>query len=187
MSHIFTVTLILFSVIDVPGNLPIILNLKKRGVEINPMVSTLAAGTLMIGFLFFGASLLGLFGLEVESFALAGALIIFFIGLEMTLGIRFFREDEDGQSNSGTLVPIAFPLLAGAGTLTTIVSLKADYDSYSILAGIFLNLALIFLMLRSSNWLEQKLSPATIDTLRKVFGILVIAIAFQMFRSNLLA
>jgi multiple antibiotic resistance protein len=185
MTSIFTVTLILFSVIDVPGNLPIILDMKRKGVEIHPAVSTLAAGILMVTFLFFGASLLGLFGLEVESFALAGALIIFLIGLEMTLGIRLFRNEESDSTPSGTLVPIAFPLLAGAGTLTTIVSLKSEYDSYSILAGILLNLALIFLMLRSSRWLERKLSARSIETLRKVFGILVIAIAFQMFRSNL--
>lgn len=187
MASILTVTLILFSVIDVPGNLPVILDLKRRGIAVDPWGSTLAAGLLMVLFLFFGASLLGLLGLEVESFALAGALIIFFIGLEMTLGIRFFRDDEEGEvSRSGTLVPIAFPLLAGAGTLTTIVSLKADFDTYHILAGILVNLLIIFLMLRSSHWLGQKLSPATMHTLRKVFGILVIAIAFQMFRSNLM-
>ncbi len=186
MTNIITVTFILFSVIDVPGNLPIILDMKRRGVAIDPKWSTIAAGTLMVLFLFFGASILGLFGLEVESFALAGALIIFFIGLEMTLGIRFFRDDDESEGGSGSLVPIAFPLLAGAGTLTTILSLKADFDTYSILGGIMLNLLLIFLMLRSSTWLGKKLTPAAMNTLRKVFGILVIAIAFQMFRSNLL-
>ncbi len=186
MTAVLTVSLILFSVIDVIGNLPVILDLKRKGVQVHAGHSTLAAGSLMVLFLFFGASALGLFGLEVASFALAGALIIFFIGLEMTLGIRFFRDEEAG-SQSGTLVPIAFPLLAGAGTLTTIVSLKAQYDNLSILAGILVNLILVFLTLQASPWLEKKLSPATLTTLRKVFGIIVIAIAFQMFRHNWVA
>jgi multiple antibiotic resistance protein len=186
LTAIISVTLILFSVIDVVGNLPVILDLRRKGLRINPGGSTLAAGGLMLVFLFFGASVLGLFGIEVESFALAGALIIFFIGLEMTLGIRFFREEQTSETPaSGTLVPIAFPLLAGAGTLTTIISLRAEYSVGSIVAGILINLGLIFLMLRSAHWLDRRLSAQTIATLRKVFGILVIAIAFQMFRNVL--
>ena len=139
----------------------------------------------MMIFLFFGSSILSVLGIEVSSFALAGSLIIFFIGLEMTLGVRFFRDHhEDG--GTGSIVPIAFPLLAGAGTLTTIISLKSEYDNYSILIGIVINLLVIYFVLRSSDWLSKKMSPAVSATLRKVFGIVLIAIAFQMVREHLL-
>ncbi len=129
-------------------------------------------------------AILGLFGIEVSSFAMAGALIIFFIGLEMILGIRFFR-DHHQESTSGSIVPIAFPLLAGAGTLTTIISLKAEYDNISIIAGIILNLIFIYIILRSTDWISRKISPQVSATLRKVFGILLIAIAIQMVKEHL--
>lgn len=183
---ILSVSLILFSVIDIVGSLPVIIDLKRQGIQIHSGLATAIAGLLMIGFLFFGASMLHLFGIEVSSFALAGSLIIFFIGLEMTLGIRFFREEQE-ENRSGTVVPIAFPLVAGAGTLTTILSLKAQFDFASIIVGILLNLTLVFIVLRSSNWLARKMSPQVLQTLRKVFGIILIAIAFQMFRANLFA
>lgn len=184
LQAILSVSLILFSVIDIIGSLPVIIDLKKQGIKIHAGVATLIAGALMVGFLFFGASMLHVFGIEVNSFALAGSLIIFFIGLEMTLGIRFFKEEQDGSS-SGTVVPIAFPLVAGAGTLTTILSLKAQFDYLSIIVGILTNLLLVFVVLRSSGWLAQKMSPQVIGTMRKVFGILLIAISFQMLRANL--
>jgi multiple antibiotic resistance protein len=186
MAAVFSVSLILFSVIDIIGSLPIIMNMKKEGVKINASIATATAGIIMLSFLFFGNAVLSLFGLEVASFALAGALIIFFIGLEMVLGIRFFRDHhEDG--GSGSIVPIAFPLVAGAGTLTTILSLKADFDSVSILIGIVINLLIVFVILRSSDWLAKKISPQVVATLRKVFGILLIAIAIQMVRQHLMA
>jgi multiple antibiotic resistance protein len=185
MAAVFSVSLILFSVIDIIGSLPIIMNMKKEGVTINASIATATAGIIMLSFLFFGNAVLGLFGLEVASFALAGALIIFFIGLEMVLGIRFFRDHhEDG--GSGSIVPIAFPLVAGAGTLTTILSLKAEFDSVSILIGIVINLLIVFIILRSSDWLAKRISPQVIATLRKVFGILLIAIAIQMVRQHLM-
>lgn len=186
LAAIFSVSMILFTVIDIPGSLPIIIDMKKGGVKIQPLTATLTAALIMLAFLFFGASVLGIFGIEVSSFALAGALIIFFIGLEMILGIRFFRDHhEDG--GSGTIVPIAFPLIAGAGTLTTIISLKAEYDTTSIVVGILLNLVFIYIILRSSDWLSNKLSPQVVATLRKIFGIILIAIAFQMAKQHLLA
>ena len=181
---ILSVSVILFSVIDIPGSLPVIINMKKEGVQIKPALATGSAGILMIVFLFFGAAVLSIFGLEVSSFALAGALIIFFIGLEMILGIRIFRNHHEDGGN-GSIVPIAFPLLAGAGTLTTIISLKADYDNVSILLGIVLNLILVYLILRSTDWLSRIMTPAVLDTLRKVFGIILIAIAIQMAKGNL--
>lgn len=184
MAAVLSVSLILFSVIDIIGSLPIIMNMKREGVKINASVATATAGIIMLSFLFFGSAVLGLFGLEVASFALAGALIIFFIGLEMVLGIRFFRDHhEDG--GSGSIVPIAFPLVAGAGTLTTILSLKAEFDSTAIMAGIVINLLIVFVILRSSDWLAKHISDQVTATLRKVFGILLIAIAIQMVRQNL--
>ncbi len=182
---IISVSLILFSVIDIIGSLPIIINMKKEGVKIQAGLATLAAATIMVAFLFFGASILSLFHIEVSSFALAGALIIFFIGLEMILGIRFFRDTHD-DGGSGSVVPIAFPLLAGAGTLTTIISLKAQYDSISIMGGIIINLIIIFAVLKSSGWLSTKMSDQVTSTLRKVFGTILIAIAIQMFKTNIL-
>lgn len=176
---ILSVSLILFSVIDIIGSLPVIINMKKEGIVINPSMATGSAGIIMISFLFFGAAILNMFGVEVSSFALAGSLVIFFIGLEMTLGIRFFRDaHEDG--GAGSVVPIAFPILAGAGTLTTIISLKAEFDNLSIIAGIVINLLIIYIILRSSDWISRKISPQVSATLRKVFGIVLIAIAIQM-------
>lgn len=178
---VLSVSLILFSVIDIIGSLPVIINMKKEGVEINSKVATSFAAAIMMAFLFFGATILGLFGIEVSSFALAGALIIFFIGLEMVLGIRFFRNSHD-EGGQGSIVPIAFPLLAGAGTLTTIISLKAEYDNFSIIAGIIINLVIIYLILQSTDWLSKRISTQLMETMRKVFGVLLIAIAIQMFK-----
>lgn len=188
IAAILTISMILFSVIDIIGNLPVIINMKKEGIDIHPKTATIVSGGIMIAFLFFGSAILGLFGLKVSSFAMAGALIIFLIGMEMILGIRIFREDlDEDESKSGTIVPIAFPLLAGAGTLTTIISLKAEYDTYSILVGIILNLGIIYGILQSSDWISSKMSPKAATNLRKIFGIIVTAIAIQMFKENLLA
>ena len=183
---ILSVTMILFSVIDIIGSLPIILDLKKRGVRIHPTTATLTAGLLMVAFLFFGVAILGLFHIEVSSFALAGSLVIFFIGLEMVLGIHFFRSDSS-EASSGSIVPIAFPLIAGAGTLTTILSLRSNFSIPEILTGIVLNLFVVFAVLRSTPWLERKLPKPATEALRKIFGILLLAIAIQMFRTNIAA
>ena len=180
---VISVSLILFSVIDIIGSLPILLDMKKGGIDIRPSVATLAAGVIMILFLFFGAAILGLFGIGVSSFALAGSLIIFFIGLEMILGIRFFR-DQHENGGSGSIVPIAFPLIAGAGTITTIISLKAEFDNVSILLGIVFNLVFVYIILRSTGWISKKISPQVSATLRKVFGVLLLAIAIQMAKEN---
>jgi len=182
---ILSVSLILFSVIDIIGSLPVIINMKKEGVEINPTAATGFAAVIMVAFLFFGATILGIFGIEVSSFALAGALIILLIGLEMLLGIRIFRDTHE-KGGSGSIVPIAFPLLAGAGTLTTIISLKAEFDNTSIIIGIIINLIFIYVILRSTDWISRKMSSQLISTLRKIFGVLLIAIAFQMIKDNLL-
>lgn len=184
LNNILTITLILFSVIDVVGSLPVIIEMRRQGINIEPAKSTLTAGLLMIVFLFFGTSVLKLFGLDVSSFALAGSLIIFFIGLEMILGIRFFRGEEDGEFQGSYMVPLVFPILAGAGTLTTIISLRSQYDLTSLILGIVLNLGLIFAVLRLTPWITKKMSPQVLIGLRKAFGIIMIAIAFQMFRHH---
>lgn len=182
---VLSVSLILFSVIDIIGSLPVILDLKKRGVTIHATTATLTAGLLMVAFLFFGVTILKVFGIEVSSFALAGSLIIFFIGLEMVLGIHFFRSDQKEGQSSGSIVPIAFPLIAGAGTLTTILSLKSSYEFPAIIAGIIINLVVVFVVLKSTPFLERKIPKPVTEALRKVFGVLLLAIAIQMFRTNL--
>ena len=183
VSAIFSVSLTLFAVIDIIGSLPIILNMKKDGILIRPSVATFASGIIMVAFLFFGSAILGLFGIEVSSFALAGSLIIFFIGLAMILGIRFFRDHHEDGGN-GSIVPIAFPLIAGAGTITTLISLKAEFDNVTLLLGIAINLLIVYLILKSTGWIGRKISPQVATTLRKVFGVLLIAIAIQMAKEN---
>lgn len=181
---VLSVSVILFSVIDMLGNIPILISMKKEGVEFKPSIVTICAFAIMVAFLFFGVSILGLFGIEISSFALAGSLVMFFIGLEMILGIRIFKE-EPGENTSGSIVPIAFPLLAGAGTLTTIISLKAEFDTWSILGGIIVNVIIIFMLLRSIDWMAERMSPQVSMTLRKVFGIILLAIAIQIAKANI--
>lgn len=181
---LFSVSLILFSVIDILGSIPILIDLKKKGKEIESGKASLVALLIMTVFLYGGQSVLGLFGVDVESFAVAGAIIIFLIGLEMILGIRIFHENPD--MNSGTVVPIAFPLIAGAGTMTTIISLKAKYSTIDIQMGIILNIALVYLVLRSSDWLVKRMGNNGALVLRKVFGIVLLAIAIKLFKDNVM-
>ena len=182
IKEIVSVTLILFSVIDILGNIPVIISMKEQGKKIRPSRATLAAGILMILFLFLGESILKLFGVDVQSFAIAGAIIIFIIGMEMVLGITIFKDTS--ESTSSSIVPLAFPLIAGAGTLTTILSLKAEYETLNISIGIAVNLVLVFLVLRSSNWIQRKIGRGGADVLRKVFGIILLAIAIKLIKSN---
>ncbi len=184
MTALLSVSVILFSVIDMLGNIPVLVSMKKEGLSFTPSVVTAFATGIMIAFLFFGASILGLFGIDISSFALAGSVVMLFIGLEMILGIKLFKE-EAGEQASGSIVPIAFPLLAGAGTLTTIISLKAEFDTLSILGGIIINAIIIFILLRSIDWIAAKMTPQTATTLRKVFGILLLAIAIQIAKANI--
>lgn len=184
LGAILSVSVILFSVIDMIGNVPIIINMKKEGLVINPKTTTIVSAIIMVSFLFFGSAILGLFGIEISSFALAGSLVMFFIGLEMILGIRFFKE-EDIEGGSGSIVPIAFPLLAGAGTLTTIISLKVQYDVASIIGGILINVLIIYIVLMSTDWMAKRLSSQVSNTLRKVFGILLLAISIQIVQNNI--
>ena len=145
IKEIFSVTLILFSVIDILGSIPVILDIKEKGTIIQPVKATLIAAIIMVLFLFFGKNVLALFGVDIPSFAIAGALIIFFLGIEMVLGITLFKDS--GNSTTGSIVPIAFPLIAGAGTMTTIISLRAEFETINILIGILLNIIFVYLIL----------------------------------------
>lgn len=182
VKEIVSVTLILFSVIDILGNIPVVIAMKEQGKMIRPSRATFAAGILMIVFLFLGESILKLFGVDVQSFAIAGALVIFIIGMEMILGITIFKDTSETSSTS--IVPLAFPLIAGAGTLTTILSLKAEYETINISIGIAVNLLLVFWVLHSSNWIQRKIGKGGADVLRKVFGIILLAIAIKLIKSN---
>lgn len=184
VKEIVSVTLILFSVIDIMGNLPIVIGFKEQGKKIEPGKATIVAGLLMLIFLLGGESILALFGVDVQSFAIAGAIIIFIIGMEMILGISLFKESDDASANS-SIVPLAFPLIAGAGTLTTILSLKAEYQSLNIGVGITLNLLIIYVVLKSSSFIQKKIGKNGASILRKVFGIILLAIAIKLFKSNL--
>ena len=182
--EILTVTFTLFAVIDMLGSVPILASLReKMGGTIRSTQATLASGGLMILFLFLGKQFLGLLGLDVKSFAVAGSIVIFILGLEMVLGHEFFKADNNPRS--GSVVPIAFPLIAGSGTLTTIMSLKANYADVNILAGIFINCIVIYLVLKSLKWIERFLGPNGMTIIRKFFGVILLAIAVKIFGSNI--
>ncbi|MDQ4140306.1 MAG: MarC family protein [Bacteroidota bacterium] len=181
--EILSVTLILFAIIDILGSIPIIIELRKREGVIQSEKATMVAGVIMIVFLFLGQEILRLFGLDFESFALAGAIILFLIGMEMVLGIHLFQSNPNAKT--GSIVPLAFPLIVGAGTLTTLLSLRAAYSLANILVGIVINLIFVYIVLKSSSWLERKLGDNGSDILRKVFGVILLAIAIKLFKSNI--
>jgi multiple antibiotic resistance protein len=183
LKEIFSVTLILFSVIDILGSIPFIIIIRKREGRIHAEKATIISAVLMIGFLFLGQSILELFGLDVASFAVAGAIVIFIVAMEMILGMTLIKEDPDAQG-TGSIVPLAFPLIAGAGTLTTILSIRAVYSQANVLVGIVLNLLIVYLVLRSSSWLERKLGKSVFAVLRRVFGVILLAIAVKIFKDN---
>lgn len=181
-TEIISVSLILFSVIDIIGSIPVIIDLKNREFSIHSGKASIIAMFLMISFLFLGLGLLKLFHLDVKSFSVAGSIIIFLIGMEMILGRNIFKDDP--TSKSGTIVPVAFPLIAGAGTMTTIISLKSQFDNLSILIGIILNTVLVYIVLKSANKISAWIGPGGISIFRKVFGIILLAIAIKMFQTN---
>lgn len=173
--------MVLFAVIDIVGSIPIIVGLKQKFGHIDAGKATIVAGTLMIVFLFIGNQILKLIGIDVNSFAIAGAFVIFIIAVEMILGIEIQKNTE---STSASIVPIAFPLIAGAGTLTTTLSLKAEYHDINIILGIILNTLIVYIVLKSANWLESKLGDGTLQVLKKVFGIILLAISIKLFTAN---
>lgn len=182
--QILTITFTLFAVIDILGSIPVLIALKSRMGGIQASKATIASGFLMIAFLLVGEPFLGLMGVDVHSFAVAGSIVIFVIGLEMILGIELFKSDKD-DPKSGSVVPIAFPLIAGSGTLTTIMSLKANFGFYNILVGILINLVCIFVVIRSLDFIERIIGKAGLMVVRKFFGVILLAIAIKLFKSNL--
>jgi multiple antibiotic resistance protein len=181
-NELLTVTFTLFAVIDIVGSIPLLLSLKKKMDGIKELKATLISGGLMILFLYLGEPFLHVLGVETHSFAVAGSIVIFILGLEMVLGIEFFKS-EKGASSS-VVVPIAFPLIAGSGTLTTIISLKANYDESMLLIAILINLVIVFVVLKSLNLIERILGPGGMVAIRKFFGVILLAIAVKIFSSN---
>ncbi len=181
-NELLTITFTLFAVIDVVGSVPLLIPLKQKMGGINELNATLISGGLMILFLFVGEKFLGVLGVDVKSFAVAGSIVIFILGLEMVLGAEFFKSDQDAKS--GSMVPIAFPLIAGSGTLTTVMSLRANYAEIPVLIGILINLIIVFIVLKSLGAISRLLGPPGILAVRKFFGVVLLAIAVKIFAAN---
>jgi multiple antibiotic resistance protein len=187
IKELLTITFTLFAVIDIVGSVPMLISIKEKMGGINSGKATLISGGLMILFFFLGKPFLNMLGVDIKSFAVAGSIVIFILGLEMVLGIEFFKPDKNPKSS--TVVPIAFPLIAGSGTLTTIMSIKATYERHDkneiiILIAILLNLIIVYLVLLSLNKIEKVLGPAGLIAVRKFFGVILLAIAVKVFGSN---
>jgi multiple antibiotic resistance protein len=182
LHEILTVSTILFAVIDIVGSIPALLQIKTKVGFIKAEQATIVSFLIMILFLFLGETILKFLGVDVKSFAIAGSLVIFFLAMEMILGIRLYKDD---IPETASIVPIAFPLIAGTGTMTTLLSLRAAYDSATIIIGIFINLAVVYVVLRNIYRLERFLGVAGISILRKVFGIILLAISVKLFRTNI--
>ena len=182
LSELFTVTFTLFAVIDIVGPVPILISLKQKMGGINEARATIISGGLMVLFLFVGEAFLKLLGLDVRSFAVGGSIVIFILGLEMVLGLEFFKSEKDIKA--ATVVPIAFPLIAGSGTLTTIMSLKANYGETSLLIAILVNLLIIYIVLKSLGAIARLLGPAGLLSVRKFFCVILLAIAVKIFATN---
>jgi multiple antibiotic resistance protein len=179
---IFKASTVLFAVVDIVGSIPIIIKLKEQAGEIHALRTSLVSLAIMIGFLILGENILNLFGVEVESFAVAGSLILFAMSLEMILGVRLFRDSVSGKTAS--IVPLAFPIIAGAGTMTSIISLRAEYAEINISIAIFINIILVFIVLKLTKVIERILGEGGIAILKKVFGIILLAIAVKLFSTN---
>ncbi len=179
--EIITSFMVLFAVIDIIGSVPIIVGIQQKFGKIEAGRAAITAGAIMIVFLFVGNKILKLIGVDVNSFAIAGAFVIFVIALEMILGIEINKTTE---AKAASIVPIAFPLVAGAGTLTTALSLRAEFHDINIICGIILNTIFVYLVLKSAKWLEQKIGDATLMILQKVFGIILLAISIKLFTAN---
>jgi len=182
-NKLVTVIFTLFAVVDIIGSIPILIGLKTKMGSIRAAQATLVSGLFMIVFLFAGQQLLSILSLDIHSFAVGGSIVIFLIGLEMVLGKEIFHSDANAKS--GTVVPIAFPIIAGSGTLTTVMSLKANYEDWYILTGIIINLIVVYIVLKSLDWIEKVLGEAGLIAIRKFFGVILLAIAVKIFGSNI--
>ena len=179
--EIITVGMVLFAVIDIVGTIAIVVDLRTKHGHIESEKASLVAGIIMIVFLFVGEELLNLIGIDVHSFAVAGSFVLFFLALEMILGIRIYRDEDEG---SASIVPIAFPLIAGAGTMTTLLSLKAQYQTINIVIAIVFNIIIVYIVLKSSAKIEKMLGKNGLGVIRKAFGVVLLAIAVKLFAGN---
>ncbi|MEM1340402.1 MAG: MarC family protein [Bacteroidota bacterium] len=181
LAEILTATMVLFAVIDILGSVPVIISLRSKVGHIQSEKAALVAGLIMVAFLFVGERILHVIGIDVNSFAVAGALVIFFLAVEMVLGISLFRDD---QPQTASIVPIAFPLVAGAGTLTALLSLRAEYHVANIIIAIVINMIFVYIVLKSSKRIEKVLGKNGLGIIRKVFGVILLAIAVKLFATN---
>jgi multiple antibiotic resistance protein len=184
-SDLFKTATVLFAVIDIVGSVPIIIKIKEQAGEIHPLRTSIVALCIMIGFLILGESILKLFGVDVKSFAVAGSIILFAMSFEMILGVRLFRDSVSGKTAS--VVPLAFPIIAGAGTMTTLVSLRAEFATINIVLAIIINVVIVYVVLRLTKKIEHLLGEGGIAILKKVFGIILLAIAVKLFTTNIAA
>lgn len=180
--EIFAASMILFAVIDIIGSIPIIINLRQKVGHIQSEKASVVAMLIMMIFLFLGTQILKLIGIDVYSFAVAGALVILFLALEMVLGVELFKDD---SPETASVVPLAFPLIAGAGTMTTILSLKAEFHTENIIIAIVVNMVFVYLVLKFSHKIEKVLGQGGINVIRKIFGVILLAIAIKLFASNI--
>ena len=184
LTEIISAIMILFAVIDIVGSIPIILDIKKRAGKVHPEKATLVALVIMFAFLFVGERIITFIGIDVNSFAVAGSFVLFALAMEMILGVRLFKDD-GAPPNVASIVPLAFPIIAGAGSMTSILSLRAEYEAVNISVAILLNIILVYFTLKLTNRLERFFGEGGIAVLRKVFGIVLLAIAIKLFSSNI--
>ena len=181
--EILTAGMVLFAVIDIIGNIPIIISLRKKSGHIQSGKASIVSCIIMIGFLFLGEEILNLIGIDINSFAVAGAFIIFFMAIEMVLGINLYKEDDSPATAS--IVPLAFPMIAGAGTMTSLLSLRAEFEVINIIIAIIINIVFVYIILKSSKKIESVLGSSGISIIRKVFGVILLAIAVKLFTTNI--
>jgi len=179
--QIATATMVLFAVIDILGSIPIIIGLRKKVGHIESEKASIVSAVIMVAFLFVGEEILKLIGIDVYSFAVAGAFVLFFLAIEMILGVTLYREDE---AESASIVPIAFPLIAGAGTLTALLSLRAEYHVENIIVAIIVNTIFVYFVLKASKRIEKVLGKNGLNVIRKIFGVILLAIAVKLFAAN---
>ena len=182
LKDLLTVTFTLFAIIDIVGSIPILISLKQKMGGMNELKATLISGALMVLFLYLGEAFLNILGLDVRSFAVGGSIVIFILGLEMVLGVEFFKSEKNIKA--ATVVPIAFPLIAGSGTLTTVMSLKANYGETTLLLAILINLIIVYIVLKSLGYIARLLGAAGLIAVRKFFGVILLAIAVKIFATN---
>jgi len=181
LREIFAAFMVLFAIIDIPGSIPIIIDIKSKSGNVHPMRVTTVSFMIFLAFLFIGTPMLGIFGVDISSFAIAGSFIIFLIAMEMILGVELFKQDSQG---SGSVFPIAFPLIAGAGSITTILSLKAEYHTINIFIALVFNMVVIYLVLSLTSFFERILGKSGLQILKKVFGVILLSIAIKLFLTN---